>query len=308
MAPSRRRGCRDGAGLHRVALTALRVTALLLTVLGSHSAHAAPTPELDARVAAAVQKTRDLTVVYTDPLGEGSGTDPDPRVPGAEVDCMTWVQWVLALATGPEVSAPERLDALRYYGGQVGFRTRKHYLDRWLAWEPGPLAAVDLSTHPARQTHRVELEPVLLRAARGERCRLWREDARTFEAVYLPADDLLADAASWEPGWYVLTGVATDKYLGMYGQEVGPMGQVHLFLLDATAAGRDGRAPADWTLWHASTLRGVVFEDRLGRLLGNTRTIYRGFVPYRVTASAPAPPPSLDPPLEACGGPTDPPG
>ena len=251
-----------------------------------------------------MQQTRNLTVVYTDPLGEGSGIDPDPRVPGTEVDCMTWVQWVLALATGPEASAPQRLDALRYYGGQVGFRTRKHYLDRWLAWEPGPLAALDLSAHPARQTHAVDIEPVLLRAARGERCPLWKEESRTFQATHLPADDLLADAASWEPGWYVLTGVATDKYLGLYGQEVGTMGQVHLFLLDATVGGRADRSPEDWTLWHASTMRGLVFEDRLGRLLGNTRTIYRGFVPYRVKDLGPAvgPTPVLDPPLAPCGG------
>ena len=51
-------------------------------------------------------------------------------------------------------------------------------------------------------------------------------------------------------------------------------------------------------------MRGLVFEDRLGRLLGNTRTIYRGFVPYRVTDPGPAvgPTPVLDPPLAPCGG------
>jgi hypothetical protein len=272
---------------------------MLCLALTAGLAHAAPTPDLDARMAAAVQQTRGLTVVYTDPLGEGAGTDPDPRVPGSEVDCMTWVQWVLALAGGPGESAPERLDALRYYGGRVGFRTRKHYLDRWLAWEPGPLQALDLSAHPDRATHVVSIEPVLLRAARGERCPLWREDEVSFRVDHLKADTVLADAGSWEPGWYVLTGIATEKYLGMYGQEVGPMGQVHLFLLDASEAGRADKAPGEWTLWHASTLRGVVFEDTLGRLLGNTRTIYRGFVPYRVTVEPGA---RVQPELAACGG------
>jgi len=257
------------------------IAMLALAMLGG-LAHAEPTPDLDARMAAAVQRTRGLTVVYTDPLGEGAGTDPDPRIPSTEVDCMTWVQWVLALAGGPVEGAAERMDALRYYGGHVGFRTRKHYLDRWLAWEPGPLQALDLSTHPEKATHVVSIEPVLLRAAHGARCPLWREDERTFRVDHLQADSVMEAAASWEPGWYVLTGIATEKYLGMYGQEVGPMGQVHLFLLDASEAGRAGKAPGDWTLWHASTLRGIVFEDRLGRLLGNTRTIYRGFVPYRV--------------------------
>lgn len=279
---------------------------LLLALLGG-IAHAAPTPELDARVAAAVQQTRGLRVVYSDPLGEGDGPDPDPRLPGTDVDCMTWVQWVLALAGGPPQDAPARLDALRYYGGQVGFRTRKHYLDRWLAWEPGPLQAVDLSAHPDRASHVVSIEPVLLRAAHGARCPLWREDERTFRVDHLPADAALASAGAWEPGWYVLTGIATEKYLRKYGQEVGPMGQVHLFLLDATEAGRAGKPPEDWTLWHASTLRGAVFEDRLGRLLGNTRTIYRGFVPYRVgdSPSGTGTPVMLDP--ATCGD-ASPPG
>ena len=280
-------------------LALLLSAALLGAALLGAPAHAAPTPDLDARVAAAVAQTRGLRVVYTDPLGDGAGPDPDPRVPGDEVDCMTWVQWVLALAGGPAETAPQRLDALRYYGGQVGFRTRKHYLDRWLAWEPGPLEALDLSAHPDKATHIVSVEPVLLRAARGARCPLWREDERTFRVDHLPADAALASAAGWEPGWYVLTGIATEKYLGMYGQEVGPMGQVHLFLLDASAAGRAGKPPEQWTLWHASTLRGVVFEDTLGRLLGNTRTIYRGFVPHRVTEGGAAP---VAPALSACGG------
>lgn len=198
---------------------------------------------------------------------------------------MTWLQWVLALAAGPEAGAGRRLDALRYYGGAVGFRTRKHYLDRWLAWEPGPLQAVDLSDHPDKKTHEIRIEPAMLRALHGERCPLWREDEVRFAVDHLGAETLLAEAAGWEPGWYVLTGIATEKYLRMYGQDVGPMGQVHLFLLDASATGRTARSPAQWTLWHASTLRGVVFEDNLGRLLANTRTIYQGFVPYRVTAS-----------------------
>ena len=211
---------------------------------------------------------------------------------------MTWVQWVLALAGGPEEGAAARLDALRYYGGQVGFRTRKHYLDRWLAWEPGPLSALDLSQHPDRQAHEVHVEPILLRSLRGERCPLWREDETRFAVDHIRADTVLAEVSSWEPGWYVLTGIATEKYLGMYGREVGAMGQVHLFLLDASETGRAGRTPDRLTLWHASTLRGVVFEDTLGRLLGNTRTIYEGFVPYRVTEAGEA---KVTPVLPTCG-------
>lgn len=248
--------------------------ALLLSV-----ALAAP---LDDRIQAAIDRTRELRVVYTDPLGEGHGLDADPRVPDGEVDCMTWVQWVLALALGPEAEAAARMDRLRYFGGRVDFRTRKHYLDRWLAWEPGPLARVDLSDHPAKRTHQVSIEPVLLRAHHGAQCQLWREDHLTFRVDHLPADALLADASLWPPGWYVITGIATEKYLGMYGQDVGPMGQVHLFLLDATESARATGGPRDWPLWHASIRKGVVVEDRLGRLLDNTRTIYRGFVPYRV--------------------------
>jgi hypothetical protein len=256
----------------------------VLSLLAAAALAAPPTlPPLDQRIRDAIAQTRHMTVVYTDPLGEGGGLDADPRVPKAEVDCMTWVQWVLALALGAPESAADRMDRLRYYGGVVDFRSRKHYLDRWLAWEPGPVRALDLSTHPAKRTHQVSIEPVLLRADRGAPCPLWREDLVTFRVDYLGADTLLADAAAWAPGWYLLTGVAQQKYLDMFGEKSGPMGQVHLFLLDATEAGRAGKPPSEWTLWHASTLRGAVFEDSLGRLTGHTRTIYRGFVPYALT-------------------------
>jgi hypothetical protein len=239
-----------------------------------------PLPPLDQRVREAIEQTREMSVVYTDPLGEGSGLDPDPRVPNGAVDCMTWVQWVLALSLGRPEDATARMDRLRYYGGIVDFRSRKHYLDRWLAWEPGPARPLDLSAHPAKHTHEVSIEPALMRADRGAPCPLWREDLVTFRVNYLDADTLLADAATWAPGWYMLTGVAQQKYLDLYGENSGPMGQVHLFLLDATEAGRAGKPTSEWTLWHASILRGRVFEDTLGRLTGHTRTIYRGFVPY----------------------------
>ena len=86
--------------------------------------------ELNQRIAAAIEQTRDLQVVYTDPLGEGPfHFDPDPLLPGDQIDCMTWLQWVLALAyAGPDGDPALWLQALRYYRSTIGFDTRKHYI------------------------------------------------------------------------------------------------------------------------------------------------------------------------------------
>jgi hypothetical protein len=100
---------------------------------------------------------------------------------------------------------------------------------------------------------------------------------------YLTAGALLTLATRLSPGWYVLTGIASDRYLNLYGGDVGTMGQVHLFLLDATGTDTGRGDPRSWTLWHASVRSGRVVEDQLGRLLDHTQTIYEGFVPYRVT-------------------------
>ena len=63
------------------------------------------------------------------PLGEGAGYDPDPLVRWDAVDCVTYVEQVLALANAPTSSSslPVLLD-LRYRDGRASFGTRNHLM------------------------------------------------------------------------------------------------------------------------------------------------------------------------------------
>ncbi len=76
-----------------------------------------------------------------DPLGEGPGAqpDPDPLCDFTRVDCVTYLEQVLALALSPDAAAfPDTLRRLRYRDGTVDYRWRNHYfVSDWLpanAW------------------------------------------------------------------------------------------------------------------------------------------------------------------------------
>jgi hypothetical protein len=80
-------------------------------------------------------------VYAADPLGEGPGAAPDadPLCDFARVDCVTYVEQVLALAQSKsQADFAEMLKRLRYKDGLVDFRARNHYfVSDWLpanAW------------------------------------------------------------------------------------------------------------------------------------------------------------------------------
>lgn len=80
-------------------------------------------------------------VYAADPLGEGEGAtpDPDPLSDFAHVDCVTYVEQVLALALAKDAAGfPDVLRRIRYKDGQIDYRARNHYfVSDWLpanAW------------------------------------------------------------------------------------------------------------------------------------------------------------------------------
>ncbi len=68
------------------------------------------------------------------PLGEGEGTDPDPRLRLDTFDCTTYVETAVALALAPSAEGvPELLDRLRYAGRAPSFDARLHLPEsQWL--------------------------------------------------------------------------------------------------------------------------------------------------------------------------------
>jgi D-alanyl-D-alanine carboxypeptidase/D-alanyl-D-alanine-endopeptidase (penicillin-binding protein 4) len=73
-----------------------------------------------------------------DPLGEGKGApvDPDPLIDLGRVDCLTFVEQVLALAQRPSLEeATALLQRYRYENGRVSYERRRHFME--LQWFPG---------------------------------------------------------------------------------------------------------------------------------------------------------------------------
>jgi hypothetical protein len=68
------------------------------------------------------------------PLGEGEGPDADPRLSFDAVDCVTFVEEVMALSVSPDAEALlPTLDGIRYEGGRVAYEARKHVMEaQWL--------------------------------------------------------------------------------------------------------------------------------------------------------------------------------
>jgi hypothetical protein len=71
------------------------------------------------------------TPYHDGPLGEGPGApyDPDPLIDLSRVDCVTFVEQSVALATAPSLSeATKVLQHYRYEEGQIDFLHRNHFM------------------------------------------------------------------------------------------------------------------------------------------------------------------------------------
>ena len=65
-------------------------------------------------VAASLRESQRFQVVVDDMLGEGKGHDPQPLYPDQEVNCLIWLQWVLAQSyTSKASSFEDNLNALQ---------------------------------------------------------------------------------------------------------------------------------------------------------------------------------------------------
>ena len=132
-------------------MPALPLPALLLGLLAAPQAApaASPTPAAGAREAAvaaalaaappggprAAAATRPLHgLPYRhDPLGEGSGPDPDPRFRLDAFDCMTFVETAVALGASATLAEARRaLDDVRYDGPPALGARHHEVLSQWI--------------------------------------------------------------------------------------------------------------------------------------------------------------------------------
>ena len=275
----------------------LALATVLLSVSGNALATTAPAApdaahqELTRRVADALARTRGLKVVYQDVLGEGPGSwDPDPRYPAREVNCITWLQLLLAETYG---STPDEkhaiLDRIRYFDGRIGFGFRKHFTDQWTAIDPMPLRQVDFRSCPSGnvQSYKLELDTEMFQKNIKFECPLYHMDRAAVELDLVPPHGLVQCGDRLAEGYYVIFPVASDRYLQKYGGFSGPMAQVHAVLLEVPPAAPAGapleaRDPGRFKVYHASISRGQVVETELAPYLLHMWNLYRGYVVYEL--------------------------
>lgn len=269
-------------------------TALGLALLCAFpSIAAAPAPRCGGRMdrdqlnrclEQSLERHRNVAVVYQDVLGEGSGRwDPEPLYPDGSVNCIIWLYLLLADTYG---STPEEkvqvMNRIRYFDGQIAFGMRKHYIDSWMEFDPGPLVRKDVSACSGVQTHKVQLDPARFRTSVGYQCPLYRMRETSFQIPFVSGESLVQCAGGFRPGYYVVFPLASDRYLQKYGANSGPMGQVHAALLQVPAQGAAASGGNNLKIFHASISSGRVVETRLPAYVRSMANLFRGYALYEL--------------------------
>ena len=168
------------------------------------------------------------------------------------------------------------MDAIRYFGGVPSFATRKHFVDSWLAIEPGPLSVLDSQACKPDASMEIRLDFARFRMSNGFPCKLAEETDKPLKIDYLSRERFSQCSDALPGGFYVFFGVASEKYLERWGRSSGPMAQVHGFLLHQ-AHNKNAAI-----VHHASIVKAKVVSSSLSRLLAETADLYRGFTIFRI--------------------------
>jgi hypothetical protein len=252
------------------------------------AAHAADPHDDNVRIMNALHAEQRASVSNNDPLGEGDGAfDPDPLGPSTNVDCMTWLQQVLARATSEKSDVASQLRRIRYFGPFPEFATRKHYVDHWLDIDPYPLRRVEIK---APTTVTVTVDSSTLARARGFSGPM--PAPRTINVPYVTTSKVLSELDHLRGKFYVLSAIASPTWKRMYGSNVGDLAQSHLLVADATSP----TAPIQ--VWHASITSHSVRVETLETYIGRTRSLFLGYAIYAIDLDS-RPDFTLDPMSEA---------
>ena len=185
--------------------------------------------------ATALAQSMSMSVAMQPDLGEGEGAfRSQSRYSVDSVNCITWFQWVLAAAYTQDTpnKFDQHLDSIRYYNQTVGFDTRKHFVDRWLLYDPAPLQAITLDNCQTNAARSVVLELSLFRAQQGYSCSLYQENSPKEQLVipYMTVRQTELCQRSLQDGYYALFMVPNERWLTRWSQ-IGEMGTVHAMIL-----------------------------------------------------------------------------
>jgi len=146
------------------------------------------------------------------PLGEGKGAkyDPDPIFSVHKVDCLTFLEQVLALAHTPDLARAKRLlQHIRYDAGKIDFARRHHFAES--QWLPASqkLGIVVEATRDAGGDTVVTAKTRAPRSIYRGKWASWKKQlggrlpTGTFELPMLPLDDALRLSEKFEAGTIV---------------------------------------------------------------------------------------------------------
>ena len=220
-----------------------RIEALLASVQGR---------SLEARVLGLSEQLVGTPYAHS-PLGEGEGQDPDPRLRLDRVDCLTFVETVMALAlSSSEEDVLHVLDSIRYRG-RPGYAERNHLMEA--GWLPSNAAkgfvrdvTVQLGGEGVLPEAKV-IGPEAWASTTARALALPPEARLTgrFPLSVLPADQVAARAARWPSGTLLLVvredapwRITRVSHLGFVVQRGG-----RTYLRHATRGWKDGVVDED---------------------------------------------------------------
>ncbi|MCB9672193.1 MAG: DUF1460 domain-containing protein [Alphaproteobacteria bacterium] len=162
-----------------------------------------------------------------DPLGEGSGIDPDPTVRYDAFDCLTYVEEVLALSLAPDVDQAAAIRMALRYEGEVDYAHRKHFME--LQWIPDAVRdgwLVDTTGAYGRPVKHLErkVDAATWKAWSGRAKFALTDDQLpmgTMALDVLSLDDAIALAPELRPGTLLLTVRADRSWKPIWISHVG---------------------------------------------------------------------------------------
>jgi hypothetical protein len=215
-----------------------RLEALLAPVQGR---------SLDARLLGLSEQLLGTPYAHS-PLGEGEGQDPDPRLRLDRVDCLTFVETVMALALSSSVEdVVHVLDSIRYRG-RPDYVGRNHLMEaEWLPSNASKGMVRDVTAQLAGDRVVQDAKVIGPEAwtSRTARALALPSEARLtgrFPLPVLPVDQVAAHAARWPSGTLLLVvredapwRITRVSHLGFVVQRSG-----RTYLRHATRGWKDG--------------------------------------------------------------------
>ena len=177
-----------------------RLEALLASVKGR---------PLDARLLGLGEQLLGTPYAHS-PLGEGEGQDPDPRLRLDRVDCLTFVETVMALAfSSSEEDVIHVLDSIRYRN-RPDYAGRNHLMEaEWLPSNASKGMVRDITTQLGGQgvvqdAKVIGPEAWASTTARALALPPGARPTGRFPLSVLPVDQVAAHAARWPSGTLLL--------------------------------------------------------------------------------------------------------